>query len=151
MPTDIRSVAFACAVLVIGLGMSAAITGAVAAEAPPPSGEETSAPSLDPAPADPNPAVGDAAAAPSDAESPEASGEASLVPAPGPDPDAPVVLDGPLRPKGTLPPSAARPTRGDDDWSRSFEGGLRWKKGDTAVTLSGAPFSRVRIGGTISR
>lgn len=62
-------------------------------------------------------------------------------------PEAPPPLEGPLRPKGTLP---ERVEKAEPGWTRSFSGGLSWNKGDTAVTLSGSR-SSVRLGTTISR
>ena len=62
-------------------------------------------------------------------------------------PEAPPPLEGPLRPKGTLPD---RVEKAEPGWSRSFSGGLNWNKGDTTVTLSGSR-SSVRLGTTISR
>lgn len=83
-----------------------------------------------------------------DAAAPEAETEQAEAPAP---------LEGPLRPKGEAP---TRPSRSEAQFSLvpSIEGGLRWKHGDAAVTLSGAPSrailgppSSVRLGATIAR
>ena len=76
--------------------------------------------------------------------------DAEAAPTPGQDADAPVVADGPLRPKGALPEVPPAPEPKQDTWRRSFEGGLRWSKGDTSVTVSGAPGS-VHLGGSITR
>lgn len=71
--------------------------------------------------------------------------------------EAPAPLDGPLRPKGEAP---ARPSRAETriPLLPSLEGGLRWKSGDAAVTLSGTPSrsilgapSSIRLGATIAR
>lgn len=62
-------------------------------------------------------------------------------------PEEPAPLEGPMRPKGTLPD---RPEKEEPSWTRSFRGGVSWTKGDTTVTLSGSR-SSVRLGTTISR
>lgn len=71
--------------------------------------------------------------------------------------EAPAPIEGPLRPKGEAPP---RPSRSEAQFSLvpSIDGGLRWKHGDAAVTLSGAPSrsilappASVRLGATIAR
>ncbi len=158
MSTEIRIPLLPVAALVLGLAAGPAVAGSDTAA---PQGDPWA--SLTPPGADEGaPAVADdealapegaAAAPPPAGEGAEASvGEGTAEtapPAPG-SAEAPVVLEGPLRPKGTLP-SAAAPKDGEDQWRRSFEGGVKWKKGDTAVTVSGAPFSGFRIGGSISR
>lgn len=84
--------------------------------------------------------TGDAATAAPDAEGEAPADVATL-------PEAPPPLEGPLRPKGTLPD---RPVQDEPGWNRSFGGGVKWTKGDTTVTLSGSR-SSVRLGTTINR
>lgn len=98
-------------------------------------------------------------AAPDVAPSPEtdAADDDSAEPAPGeaavvdPADAAPPPLDGPLRPKGETPgvPAAAPPRR--EAWTPSFDRGVRWSKGDTSISITGAPGTGLRIGGTITR
>lgn len=71
--------------------------------------------------------------------------EASVDADPQPDPDAPPVYDGPLRPKGTLP---ERPLAKSETWTRSFERGVTWKNGDAKINLSGSR-SSVRLGASL--
>lgn len=133
----LRPAGLGCAVLALSLAAS----GPGRADAPyPPSGDETMTTPL----ADAPPAEGE--------DEPLDSSEQASVPPDGTAAaeDAPVVLDGPLRPKGQLPPRDV-PPQGRDEWRRSYEGGVKWKKGDMSVTVSGAPFSSFRIGAGISR
>lgn len=135
-----RSTVLAAAfVLAVGLAAS----GPAAADGMPSADDETEVDGS----ATTVPPVEGATAAP-DAEAAAPTDEAALQP--GAKADEPLVLDGPLRPKGSLPDLAA-PTERSEEWRRSFQGGVRWTKGDTSVTVSGTPATGFRIGGTISR
>ncbi len=110
---------------------------------------------LPPVGSTPAPVSADAAAAPAPAEAPTDDAATAVAPdaagEPPADvatlPEAPPPLEGPLRPKGTLPDRVEKEEPG---WNRSFGGGVKWTKGDTTVTLSGSR-SSVRLGTTISR
>jgi len=111
----------------------------VPAVVPPPAG-------VAPAPAAPESPRGDAA--------PPAAADPAAAALDAPDevaePAAPEPLEGPLRPKDDPAVAATAPASGEATWNRSFDGGVRWKKGDTAVILSGTPGAGVRIGGSIA-
>lgn len=145
------AVAFVRLSAVLALVLAAALP--VRADEPAPRSEFEVTP-LPPVGSTPAPVPADAAAsAPAEAPTedaatavaPDAAGEppadvATL-------PETPPPLEGPLRPKGTLPD---RPVQDEPGWNRSFGGGVKWTKGDTTVTLSGSR-SSVRLGTTISR
>lgn len=57
------------------------------------------------------------------------------------------VLEGPLRPKGEATIGAAAR---EEAWTRSFDRGLRWSKGDTSLAITGDPRAGFRIGGSIT-
>lgn len=134
--------------------------------APPPSpaapaAPEPSAPAAAPATASPtaNPAPPAASPAP-DTPKPEAPRSEAAAPVPdaaaldapeATEPAASEPLEGPLRPKDDPAVAATAPAGHEESWNRTFDGGVRWKKGDTAVILSGTPGSGVRIGGSIAR
>lgn len=58
-------------------------------------------------------------------------------------------LEGPLRPKGDAPSIAVGGH--EDGWTRSFDRGVRWSKGDTSLGITAAPGAGVRLGATITR
>ena len=57
-------------------------------------------------------------------------------------------LEGPLRPKGTLPPRPERPE--DPGWQRKFGPGVNWTRVDTTLSVTGKR-DAVRFGVTLAR
>jgi len=104
-------------------------------------------PAPSPAPVTPEAAAPDAAD-PADATdaAPAAPSEGEAATATLADP-APV-LEGPLRPKGDGPSIAVGGH--EDGWTRSFDRGVRWTKGDTSLGITAAPGAGVRLGATFT-
>ncbi|NLH83642.1 MAG: hypothetical protein GX458_22770 [Phyllobacteriaceae bacterium] len=110
---------------------------------PPPAGASPDA-------AGPRSEAPDAAGPRSEAPEAAAPDTAAADPADATEPAAPEPLDGPMRPKDSLAAVPGTPSASDEAWKRSFDGGVRWKKGDTSVVVSGTPATGFRIGGAIA-
>lgn len=129
----------------------------VPAAAPPTASTPSAAPSAAPTPSTapqvvPPPAGASPDAAGPRSEAPDAAGPdtAATNPPDATEPTAPEPLDGPMRPKDSLAAVPGTPSASDEAWKRSFDGGVRWKKGDTSVVVSGTPATGFRIGGAIA-
>lgn len=140
--------------------VAAALTAAMPAASPVRAGEAVLTPAPSPDVVIPAPP---SAAATSDVTPPDTAPARGTDPAPlvssdaegaeetevPPFADPAPALEGPLRPKGDGPSIAAGGH--EDGWTRTFDRGVRWSKGDTSLGISGAPGVGVRIGATISR